>query len=218
MVQFRDGRPDRNHYRRFKIKSFIGNDDYRAMEEVVERRYLRLHSDKKRFPDLVVIDGGRGQLTAALRAFLAHGLEPPQLVGLAKKRETIHFVDERPPLNLPLHSEALKLLQRLRDEAHRFANTYSAQIRSRRIKETVLDEMAGLGPVKRKALLSYFKTIDALKKAPAKTLQKVSGIGPKLAARLHRFLHRSPTDNAVSEGNGAKITGYRSQASFLRVS
>lgn len=190
MVQFRDGRPDRNHYRRFKIKSFIGNDDYRAMEEVVERRYLRLHKDKKRFPDLVVIDGGRGQLTAALRAFLAHGLEPPQLVGLAKKRETIHFVDERPPLNLPLHSEALKLLQRLRDEAHRFANTYSAQIRSRRIKETVLDEMAGLGPVKRKALLTHFKTIDALKKAPVKTLQKVSGIGPKLAARLHCFLHR----------------------------
>ncbi len=188
MVRFTGGRQDRQKYRHYKIRSFIGNDDFRAMEEVVGRRYRRLVSEKKPLPDLILIDGGKGQLTSALKAFLALGIEPPPMVGLAKKQETLVFTDERAPLNLPARSEGLKMLQRLRDEAHRFANTFNAQLRSRRMKETVLDDLPGLGPVRRNALLNHFKTIQKLKKATSEELRAVDGIGEKNSLQLHRYL------------------------------
>ncbi len=112
---------------------------------------------QKPFPDLVVIDGGRGQVAAALKAFLALDLAPPPLIGLAKEHETIVFPDERPPLNLPLTHPGLQLLQRLRDEAHRFANTYNADLRSRKIRESVLDDFPGLGPVRRRGAARAFR-------------------------------------------------------------
>ena len=102
MVRFADGKPDRDNYRRFRIKGFIGNDDFRAMEEVVGRRYRRMSNEGREFPDLVVIDGGRGQVGAALKAFIALDLAPPPIVGLAKREETIIFPDGRPPLDIPL--------------------------------------------------------------------------------------------------------------------
>ena len=188
MVRFHDGKPDKRHYRRYKIKSFLGNDDYRAMEEVVARRYMRLQREGKPFPDLVLIDGGIGQVRAALKAFLNQNLEPPALIGLAKKRETVVFTDGRPPLNLPLRSSALRLLQHLRDEAHRFANTFNAETRSRRIRETVLDDFPGLGPVRRHALLNHFKTMERLKSASPEALTEVEGIGPKFSERLYAYL------------------------------
>lgn len=188
MVRFTDGRPDTSQYRRYKIKSFIGNDDFRAMEEVVARRYVRLYKEAKTFPDLIVIDGGKGQLGAALRAFLGKGLEPPPLIALAKKRETLYFTDERPPLNLKLQSNTLRLLQHLRDEAHRFANTFNAEIRSRRMKESILDDFRGLGSVRRKALLKKFKNLKNLKVATPETLREVEGIGPILANELFIYL------------------------------
>ncbi len=201
MVHFADGRPDKNNYRRFQIKSFVGNDDFRAMEEVVGRRYRRLHEEGKTFPDLVVIDGGRGQIGAALKAFALIGVEPPALIGLAKKHETIIFPDERAPLNLPLTSPALNLLQRLRDEAHRFANTYNADLRSKKIRESVLDDFEGLGPVRRKALLDHFGGIDRLRAATPLQIMEVPGIGEKFAADLHAFLHGAdqppPSDEAT---------------------
>ncbi|TAG26714.1 MAG: excinuclease ABC subunit UvrC, partial [Verrucomicrobia bacterium] len=180
------------HYRRFQIKSFIGNDDFRAMEEVVGRRYRRLAEEQKPFPDLIVIDGGRGQIGAALKAFCALELTPPALIGLAKKHETIIFADERAPLNLPLNSPALHLLQRLRDEAHRFANTYNADLRSQKIRESLLDDFPGLGPVRRAALLERFGDIDRLRRASAEELAEVDGLGSKMASDLHAFLHRGP--------------------------
>ena len=188
MVHFRDGRPDKSNYRRYKIKSFVGNDDYRAMEEVVSRRYLRLHREKKTLPDLILIDGGIGQLGAALKAFLALGLEPPNLIALAKREETIVFLDQRPPLNLPPNNQARLLLQRIRDEAHRFANTFNAELRSRRLKETILDDFKGIGSVRRNSLLAHFRTIEALKRADVDKLLEVDGIGPKLASELFHFL------------------------------
>jgi excinuclease ABC subunit C len=190
MVHFADGRPDKNNYRRFQIKSFIGNDDFRAMEEVVGRRYRRLAEEEKAFPDLVVIDGGRGQIGAALKAFVAADLAPPAVIGLAKKHETIFFADERPPLNLPLTHPGLNLLQRVRDEAHRFANTYNAVLRSKKIRESVLEDFAGLGPVRRAALLAHFGSIDRLREATVDEIAEVEGFGPKLAAELHAFLAR----------------------------
>ncbi|MCX6938414.1 MAG: excinuclease ABC subunit UvrC [Verrucomicrobia bacterium] len=189
MVHFAEGRPDKAHYRRFQIQGFIGNDDFRAMEEVVGRRYRRLSEEGKPMPDLVVIDGGRGQIGAALKAFIALDLTPPALIGLAKKHETIIFPDARAPLNLPLNSPALHLLQRLRDEAHRFANTYNADLRSQKIRESVLDDFPGLGPVRRAALLERFGDIDKLRRARLEQLAEVEGFGGKLAAELHAFLH-----------------------------
>jgi len=198
MVHFADGRPDKDNYRRFQIKSFIGNDDFRAMEEVVGRRYRRLAEEQKPLPDLIVIDGGRGQVGAALKAFVALDLMPPAIIGLAKQHETIIFPDARPPLNLPLNHPGLNVLQRLRDEAHRFANTYNANLRSQKIRESVLDDFAGLGPVRRGTLLARFGDIDRLRAASVAEIQDVEGFGPKLAAELHAFLHGSsavpPTD------------------------
>lgn len=189
MVQFRDGRPEPRQYRRFKIKSFSGNDDFRAMEEVVGRRYRRLHAEERPLPDLIVIDGGIGQVGAALQALLPIGIkEMPTLIGLAKREETIVFADARPPLNLPHHSPALRLIQHLRDEAHRFANTFNAELRSRRIRESRLDDFEGLGPVRRQALLGHFGSLEKLKAASPEQLREVDGIGPKLAEALYQFL------------------------------
>lgn len=188
MVHFRDGKPDKKRYRRFKIRSFEGNDDFRAMEEVVGRRYGRLDREGQPMPDLVVIDGGAGQVTAAVKAFLILGLEPPPLIGLAKKLETIIFPDERGELQLSHHDSALRLLQRLRDEAHRFANTFNAELRSKKIKETILDDFSGLGKVRRAALLEHFKSLPAIKAATADEIAEVPGIGPKMAAGLEEFL------------------------------
>jgi len=196
MVHFANGRPDKDNYRRFQIKSFIGNDDFRAMEEVVGRRYRRLGEEGKVFPDLVVIDGGRGQIGAALKAFVGLDVAPPAIIGLAKKRETVFFPDERPPLNLPLNHPGLNLLQRVRDEAHRFANTYNAVLRSKKIRESVLEDFSGLGPVRRAALLEHFGGIDRLRAATVEEIREVAGFGPKLAGELHAFLARK--DEPVS--------------------
>jgi len=200
LVRFTDGRPDRDQYRRFSIRSFIGNDDFRAMEEVVARRYRRLAEERKPFPDLVVIDGGRGQIAAALKAFVGLDAMPPPLIGLAKKAETIVFPDGRAPLNLPLSHPGLNLLQRLRDEAHRFANTYNADLRSRRIRESLLDDFPGLGPRRKAALLAHFGSIEKLRAAPGAAIAEVPGFGPKLAADLHAFLaaRGAPPAGAVS--------------------
>ena len=189
MVRFTNGRPDKNNYRRFQIKSFIGNDDFRAMEEVVGRRYRRLAEEQKPFPDLVVIDGGRGQIGAALKAFVGLDAMPPPLIGLAKEHETIIFPDERAPLNLPLTHPGLQLLQRLRDEAHRFANTYNADLRSKKIRESVLDDFPGLGPKRRAALFEHFSSIEKLRAATTEQIAEVPGFGGKKAAELRAFLN-----------------------------
>ncbi len=188
MVRFSSGKPDRKNYRRYKIRGFGGNDDFLAMEEVVGRRYGRLLKEGKVFPDLVVVDGGLGQVTSALRAFLAIEAETPPLVGLAKKEETIVFPDERGELKLARRDPALRLLQRLRDEAHRFANSFNAELRSRRIRESTLDDFPGIGPVRRDCLLGHFGTIEKLRKANEDELRQVEGIGPKLAAELALYL------------------------------
>ena len=190
MVRFVRGKPDPRSYRRFKIRSFQGNDDFRAMEEVMERRYGRLLREGARFPDLVVVDGGEGQVSSAKGAFASLGCPLPPLIGLAKREETIVFSDGREDLKLNARSPALRLLQRLRDEAHRFANQFNADLRSRRIRESVLDDFSGLGEVRKKALLGRFGSIEKLKKASVEDLSSVEGIGPKTAQRLNLFLRK----------------------------
>jgi excinuclease ABC subunit C len=191
MVAFRKAKPDRKNYRRFKIRSFVGNDDFRAMEEVVGRRYRRLADEGKKFPELIVIDGGAGQVTAALKAFLAQGLEPPELIGLAKRKETVIFSDGREPLNLAHNDPALRLLQHIRDEAHHFANNFNAELRSKRLKESILDDFQGLGTQRKQQLLLHFGSIQKLRAASAQELTEVEGIGKLTAERLMAFLKDS---------------------------
>lgn len=196
MVHFTNGRPDKAQYRRFKIKSFIGNDDFRAMEEVVGRRYRRLRDSGKRMPDLIVIDGGKGQISASLKAFYAIDVDPPTMIGLAKKHETIIFADDRAPLNLSLTDPGLQVLQRLRDEAHRFANTFNADLRSKKIRESLLDDIPGLGPARRAALLDHFGSLDRIRAASATAIAEADGIGPKFAAQIHTFLQTARPTSA----------------------
>ncbi len=190
MVRFVNGRPDRRSYRRFKVRGGMGNDDFGSMHEVVGRRYGRLRNEGRSMPDLIVIDGGIGQVNAALHAFMDLSIQAPPLIGLAKREETIVFGDERAELKLPRRHAALRLLQRLRDEAHRFANQFNADLRSKKIRESVLDDFPGLGKVKRTSILEKFGSLEGLKKATIADLKKVEGIGPKLANRLFEFLHQ----------------------------
>ncbi len=187
MVRFVDGQADKTGYRRFRIKSFEGNDDFRSMEEVVGRRYSRLAEEGRAFPELVIIDGGLGQVGAALSAFRKAGLTPPPLIGLAKREETIVFPEGR-ELRLPRHDVGLALLMRIRDEAHRFANDFNAALRSRKLKESLLDEMAGLGPKRKDALLARFGSIQKLRLATVEELAQVPGVSDKLAAEIAKFL------------------------------
>jgi len=187
MVRFVDGQADKTGYRRFKIKSFEGNDDFRSMEEVVGRRYSRLAEEGRAFPELVIIDGGLGQVGAALSAFRKAGLTSPPLIGLAKREETIVFPEGR-ELKLPRHDVGLALLMRIRDEAHRFANDFNADLRSRKLKESLLDEMPGLGPKRKDALLARFGSIQKLRLATVEELAQVAGVSDKLAAEIAKFL------------------------------
>jgi excinuclease ABC subunit C len=168
------------------------------MQEVVGRRYSRLHREGRAFPDLVVIDGGVGQVGAALKAFVSLELAPPPLIGLAKREETVVFPDGRPPINIPLDHAGLRLLQRLRDEAHRFANTFNADLRSRKIRESLLDDLIGLGPVRRAALMGRFGNIERLRSAPVGEIANVPGIGPKMAAEIHAHLAKEGAQPARS--------------------
>ena len=187
MVRFVDGQADKSGYRRFKIKSFEGNDDFRSMQEVVGRRYTRLHEEHRAFPELVIIDGGFGQVGAALAAFKEHDLAPPPLIGLAKREETIVFPDGR-ELKLPRHDVGLALLMRIRDEAHRFANDFNAELRSRKLRESLLDEMPGLGPKRKDALLAHFGSIQKLRKATVEEIAEVAGLSDKLAGEVKAYL------------------------------
>ena len=189
MVFFRNGKPDKKEHRRYKIREKIGNDDYQSMLEVVSRRYKRLHQEEKAFPNLVVIDGGLGQVSSAVRAFWNIDAEPPPIIGLAKKDETVIFSEGRSPLNLPFHHPVIRFLQRVRDEAHRYANTFNADLRSKKIRESVLDDFPGLGKSKKEALLNYFGNIQKVRKANINDFIKVNGIGYKTATSLKNFLN-----------------------------
>jgi excinuclease ABC subunit C len=136
MVQFKEGRENKKEYRRFKIKSFEGNNDFLAIEEIVKRRYLRLLKEGKDFPDLIVIDGGKGQLSSAKKAIDSLNLyKKVNLISLAKKEEEIFLENNLIPLKLSRKSKALKLLQRIRDETHRFAITYNRLLRKKDIRK-----------------------------------------------------------------------------------
>jgi excinuclease ABC subunit C len=267
LVSFRNGRPDRANYRRFRIKTVEGQDDFASMAEVVRRRYTRLLNEskvqspksrveaagegsgekedegeavakelqrtmddvsaawkKKRIlavntdaaaadvrghraagtlpnkvvptlPELILIDGGKGQLNAACAELEKLGLGHIPVIGLAKEFEEIYRPTEKEPLRLPEESGALKLLQRVRDESHRLANTYNAQLRLRKISESILDEFPQIGQRRKAALLKRFGSIQRMRIASVEQIAEVPGFGGKAAAELKAFLEaRSKND------------------------
>jgi excinuclease ABC subunit C len=196
MVVFEDGMPRTGEYRRFRIREVAGQDDFASHREVLRRRFRRaLDADEGaaeqlrwRLPDLVIIDGGRGQVSAARGVLDDLGLHDLSLAGLAKEREELFLPGRREPVVLPAASAALYLLQRLRDEAHRFAVTYHRQVRARAATRSALDDLAGVGPARRRALLRVFGSSRALKSATVSEIAAVPGIGRALAQRIRAHL------------------------------
>jgi excinuclease ABC subunit C len=188
LVSFKNGRPDRANYRRFKIKTVVGQDDFAGMAEVVKRRYSRLQREAKPMPDLILIDGGKGQLGMACEELKKLGLEKIPVIGLAKEFEEIYQPGQSKPLRLGLNHPAVKLLQRLRDECHRVANSYNAQLRLKKISESVLDEFPGIGERRKAALLKKFGSVQRLKTATLEQIAAIPGFGGKAAEELKKFL------------------------------
>ena len=220
MVRFRDGVPERESYRRYRITSTKGQNDFASMAEVIRRRYKRLLQEAVKvtpeladsqeipaealsrvarasnegspLPDLIIVDGGKGQLGMACRELQFLGLHNQPVIGLAKEFEEIYRPGESNPIRLDKDSGALKLLQRIRDEAHRVANGYNELLLRRRISESALDEIPGISEAKKKALLTRFGSISRIKKTTPETLAEISGVSKDLAERILATLNQKP--------------------------
>jgi excinuclease ABC subunit C len=226
MVCFRDGVPDKNCYRRYRVRTVEGQDDFASMAEVVRRRYSRILLEAReanpdaaefsqeqtvdgleriekqtlnaqrstlnyvpvRLPDLIIVDGGKGQLSSACRELQQLGLHELPIIGLAKEHEEIYRPGRAMPLQLPPDSGALHLLQRIRDEAHRFANAYHQLLLKKRIDESILDDCPGVSQNRKSLLLRKFGSVNRLRKASVEQIAATEGIGRKLAEEVHRFL------------------------------
>jgi excinuclease ABC subunit C len=201
MVVMLDGRAAPSEYRRYRIKTVKGVDDFASMREVVGRRYRRVLDEGLPLPDLVMIDGGKGQLGAALAALKALGLERLPAFGLAKRLEEFFVPGREASIRLGERSAGRLMVQRLRDEAHRFAIAYHRRLRSKAISLSELDEVPGLGPALKKRLLAAFGGLQGLKSAPLSGLLSVKGVGEDLAARLHAHLQGSKPGDAANAGD-----------------
>jgi excinuclease ABC subunit C len=230
MVAFKNGKPDRSNYRRFKMKTVVGQNDFACMAETIKRRYSRFVEAEKgratlseraaldptasknpppsdadnpqsailnpqledpsfsKLPNLILIDGGKGQLNAACEELAKLNLSQIPIIGLAKEFEEIYVPGQSEPIRLDHNTGALKLLQRVRDESHRFANTYNAQLRLKRISESILDEFPGIGQRRKAALLKKFGSVQRLRLATLEQIAEVPGFGGKAAQELKAFL------------------------------
>ena len=206
MVVLEDGLPAKREYRRFKIKTVEGNDDYAAMKEVLTRRlsaYIEERDEPTgdkpgRFaypPQLLLVDGGKGQLSVAIEVVKELGLEDEiPVASLAKKFEEVFIPGQSHPVNVPRGSEALYMLQRIRDEAHRFANSFHRELRDKRMKESVLDGIAGLGESRRQRLLKELGTLKAVKEAPLEQLQALPWLPDAVALAIFHKIHGDGSD------------------------
>jgi len=216
MVRFTDGRPDNQNYRRYRIKTVGGQDDFASMAEVIRRRYSRILLEnaaaapdaadsqedlieaqrrlaregraKIVLPDMVIVDGGKGQLGMAVRELRALGLQGLPVIGLAKQREEIFIPGKGEPVLIPHDRGALKLLQRIRDEAHRFANSYNELLYRRRMRESLLDECPGMSAARKRLLLETFGSVTRIKAASAEEIASLPGISAKSAQALLDYL------------------------------
>jgi len=194
MVVFEDGKPAKKEYRRFTIKTITGANDFAMMKEVINRRFRRAAERNEEaegkwttLPDLVIVDGGKGQLNAALEGLTEVGMEVP-ICGLAKEQEEIFLPGRRDSILLPRDSQALFLVQRIRDEAHRFAVTFHRVKRSKSSFQSQLDDVPGIGPKKKKALIRTFGSVRGIKNATLEELTAVEGITPQLATQIKSIL------------------------------
>jgi excinuclease ABC subunit C len=219
MVCFREGVADKNCYRRYRVRTVEGQDDFASMAEVVRRRYSRILLEAReanpeaaefsqeqtvdglqrierqspsfvpvRLPDLIIVDGGKGQLSSACHELQRLGLHDLPIIGLAKEHEEIYRPGRAMPMQLPPDSGALHLLQRIRDEAHRFANAYHQLLLKKRIDESILDDCPGVSQNRKSLLLRRFGSVNRLRKASVDQIAATERIGRKLAEQLHRFL------------------------------
>jgi excinuclease ABC subunit C len=195
MVVFVEGMPRKSEYRRFRIRTVKGPDDYAMMQEVLRRRFRKAvvkeattEDTWTQLPDLIIIDGGKGQLNAALEVLAEYGLEEVPAAGLAKSREEVFKSGKPEALSLPLDSPALQLMQRLRDEAHRFAIAYHQRLRRRQGLASRLEEIPGIGPKRRRALLKRFGSVEAIRQASLEELAMVEGMNKSVARKVHDFL------------------------------
>ena len=219
MVRFTDGKPDNANYRRYRIRTVEGQDDFASMAEVIRRRYSRILMENSAanpdaeftqedlvdaqrrlaregrakivLPDLVIVDGGKGQLSMAVRELKNLGLHDLPVIGLAKQREEVFVPGESLPILIPHDRGALKLLQRIRDEAHRFANGYNALLYRRRMKESLLDECPGMSANKKRLLLEKFGSVARLKITTPEAIAALPGISRKSADGILEFLRRN---------------------------
>jgi excinuclease ABC subunit C len=189
MVCCVNGMPQKNRYRLFRIKTVEGIDDPAMMAEVIRRRYGRVKAERGELPSLVLVDGGVTQVRAARAELDALGLKDLPAAGLAKRYEELYRDRGKgPPAKLPLDSDGLKVLQQIRDEAHRFALTYHRKLRSKRIRESLLDEIPGIGKKRKTKILEHFGSVRRLARASAEEIAGVPGIGPEMAREIHAAL------------------------------
>ncbi|MCL6466365.1 MAG: excinuclease ABC subunit UvrC [candidate division WOR-3 bacterium] len=193
VVVFRDGKPIKSQYRLFKIRTVSGPNDFAMMEEVLARRVRGLLEKNLPLPDLVLVDGGKGQLSAAVKAYHQFDQEIP-ILGLAKRTDSLFYIDGR-EISIPATSAALKLLKRIRDESHRFAITFHRKLRSKKLVESEIDKIPGIGTVRRQALLQHFGSLNKLRGAGVDDIARVKGIGRSLAEKIYEYLH--PSDSAT---------------------
>lgn len=187
IVVFRNDQPLKNQYRRFKIRTVTGPNDYAMITEVLARRVRGLLEKGLPLPDLVLVDGGKGQLRAALNAYHQFDQEIP-ILGLAKRTDTLYYLDGR-EISVPATSPALKLLKRIRDESHRFAISLHRKIRGKNLLHSQLDTIWGIGPRRRQALLNHFGSLARLRRAPIQEIAQVKGVSKALAERIYSQLH-----------------------------
>lgn len=191
MVVFEDAVPKKSKYRKYKIK-IDGPDDYAMMRDVLNRRYSKISPDNMdKTPDLILVDGGKGQLNVALEVLKSLNLDNIPIIGLSKEFEHVFVPYISNPIILPRNSEALHLLQRIRDEAHRFAVTYHKKLRSRELKYSILDEIKGVGEKRKIKLLKHFGDINHIKKASIDELASIEGINRNLANTIYEHLHKN---------------------------
>lgn len=184
MITFIDGRPSKDDYRRFKIRDVSGIDDYKMMKELVRRRYERVKAERLPCPDLIIVDGGKGQLNAASSVLEELGFERLSVIGIAKKFEHIYLRKRKEPIIFSEHSPVLRLIQRLRDEAHRFAVAYHRKLRRKTLRRSALDEIEGIGKKRKRLLLNRFGSVENIRKAGVEELRSVKGISIKLAKSI----------------------------------
>lgn len=189
MVCFRNGRPDRAQYRHFRIKTVEGSNDFAMMQEAVTRHFSRLIAENKKLPDLLVVDGGKGQLSSAVDALIGINCPVLPVIGLAKREEEIFLPGRSESILLSRSNPALKVLQALRDEAHRFAVTYHRHLRHKLLEYSVLDEIPGIGVIRKKEILSRIGSVSRLKKmTPEELSARIPNLGIKISEKIIDFL------------------------------